>query len=137
MNGMQVLSRAISLAASGRISHPFIEHGAAIRPALVPLSLAKPDERAFRDHLLRRIAQPAGATQPQPVQTLPDVHLTWREAEVLDLLAEHLTNQEIAGMLVISFDTAKCHVRNVCRKLGVRTRREAVARGKLLGLIAK
>jgi ATP/maltotriose-dependent transcriptional regulator MalT len=51
--------------------------------------------------------------------------LTKRESEVFSLLAEGRTNKEIAKALFISEVTAKVHVRNVLRKLGVRNRTEA------------
>jgi DNA-binding NarL/FixJ family response regulator len=53
--------------------------------------------------------------------------LTAREAEVLALLAEGLTNAAIAERLVISRRTAEHHVANILRKLELRTRAEAVA----------
>ena len=51
--------------------------------------------------------------------------LTPRETEVLRLLAKGCTNREIAESLVIAEVTAKAHVRNILRKLGVRSRTEA------------
>lgn len=56
----------------------------------------------------------------------PEV-LTDREEQVLDLLAEHLTNQQIASRLSISVHTVKNHVHAVLSKLGVNSRAEAVA----------
>jgi LuxR family maltose regulon positive regulatory protein len=53
--------------------------------------------------------------------------LTPREQEVLDLIRNGLTNREIAHTLWIAESTAKVHVRNVFRKLGARSRTEAVA----------
>ena len=51
--------------------------------------------------------------------------LSPREAEVLGLVAEGLTNAEIASTLFLAVSTVKVHVRSVLRKLGLRTRTEA------------
>jgi two-component system, NarL family, response regulator DevR len=58
--------------------------------------------------------------------------LTAREREVIGLLAHGLTNREIGARMFVSESTAKFHVHNVMRKLGVRRRAEvAYAAGKL------
>jgi two-component system, NarL family, response regulator LiaR len=57
----------------------------------------------------------------------PDYGLTEREAEVLALMAEGLSNADIAARLVVSLATAKYHVRNILAKMGVSSRTEAVA----------
>ncbi len=54
--------------------------------------------------------------------------LSSREHEVLRLLAEGLTDREIAGALAISPRTVESHVSSVLRKLGVRNRAEAAQR---------
>jgi len=62
--------------------------------------------------------------------------LTRREAEILDLLAQGLSNKQIAAQLVISQNTVKNHVRNILEKLRLRSRAEAAAfavRTKLAG----
>ncbi len=57
--------------------------------------------------------------------------LTPREWQVLDLLRDGLTNEQIAERLGISYDTAKFHVSEILGKLGVESRQEAAAwRGK-------
>lgn len=61
--------------------------------------------------------------------------LTEREAEVLSLLAEGLTNAEIASQLEISSETVRTHVRKACTRLNTTTRTEAVASALRLGLI--
>ncbi len=53
--------------------------------------------------------------------------LTPREREVLALMAQGLTNPQIAERLVVSRATAKAHVSNVLSKLGAANRAEAVA----------
>jgi DNA-binding CsgD family transcriptional regulator len=54
--------------------------------------------------------------------------LTPREIEVLSAIGEGLTNNSIARRLDISLHTVKFHVESLFRKLGVRTRTEAVAK---------
>jgi NarL family two-component system response regulator LiaR len=53
--------------------------------------------------------------------------LTSREWEVLDLLCQDLSTDEIADRLVVSVETVRSHIKNVLRKLEVRSRREAVS----------
>ena len=54
--------------------------------------------------------------------------LTVRESEVLGLVAEGLSNPEIAGRLFVSLATVKTHINAIFAKLAVRTRAEAIAR---------
>jgi len=61
--------------------------------------------------------------------------LTERERDILTLVARGLSNEEIAGRLVISPFTAKTHVRNVLRKLDCRDRAGLVALAYESGLI--
>jgi len=60
--------------------------------------------------------------------------LTHREQEILGLIAAGLTNNEIAGQLVISPETVKKHTGSIFAKLGVSNRTEAVARARALDL---
>ncbi len=60
--------------------------------------------------------------------------LSEREHEVLALVAEGISNQEIAGRLFISLDTVKSHLKRLYGKLGVHSRTQAVARAKESGL---
>jgi DNA-binding NarL/FixJ family response regulator len=61
--------------------------------------------------------------------------LTPREADVLEMLAEGLSNKQIAGRLAISDHTAKFHVNSILGKLDAGTRTEAVAKGIRSGLL--
>jgi DNA-binding NarL/FixJ family response regulator len=58
---------------------------------------------------------------------MDDVGLTPREFEVLELIAQSLTNQQIADQLFIEVGTVKNHVHNILNKLNVTSRGEAAA----------
>jgi ATP/maltotriose-dependent transcriptional regulator MalT len=62
--------------------------------------------------------------------------LTDRELDVLRLLADGLSNRDIAERLVLSVGTVKVHTRNIYSKLGVGSRTQAIVRGRELGLLA-
>ncbi len=61
--------------------------------------------------------------------------LTEREREVLHLLSTGASNLEIARRLVVSLGTVKKHVSNLCGKLGVQSRTQAIARARALQLV--
>lgn len=61
--------------------------------------------------------------------------LSPREAEVLELITQGLSNQKIAGQLFISEETVKSHVRAILRKLGVQDRTQAVSVALREGLV--
>ena len=82
----------------------------------------------------RLIAEFAARRDPRaPPAALAE--LTERERDILTLVARGLSNEEIAGRLVISPFTAKTHVRNVLRKLDCRDRAGLVALAYESGLI--
>jgi LuxR family maltose regulon positive regulatory protein len=61
--------------------------------------------------------------------------LTAREREVLQLLVDGASNREIAHQLVLSVNTVKKHVYNICGKLGVKSRAQAIAQARTLDLL--
>jgi LuxR family maltose regulon positive regulatory protein len=69
-------------------------------------------------------------TRPQPLAE----SLTHRELDVLDLLAQRWSNKEIAAKLFIAVTTVKGHLQNICGKLNVSKRREAVEKAKKMGI---
>jgi DNA-binding NarL/FixJ family response regulator len=76
---------------------------------------------AVQHHVIAALTQPPESASPE----LPD-GLTPREAEVLALIAEGLTNTEIADRLVVSAATVKTHVNHIFAKTGARDRAAAV-----------
>ncbi len=67
----------------------------------------------------------------------PPIHLTPREIDVLQLVAEGLSNKEIAGILVISPRTVNYHLDNIYSKLGVNSRTEAAIYALRLGIVRR
>ena len=75
--------------------------------------------------LFSQIARDA-ITRGRP-ETLDSVRMTPREREVINLIAEGLSNKEIAGRLNLATHTVKSHVRNVMEKLTLHTRLQIAA----------
>lgn len=69
------------------------------------------------------------AVDPLPETEWPgkDIDLTEREAEVIGLIAQGYSNEEIARMCYLSINTVKTYIRSAYRKAGVNTRAQAVA----------
>jgi DNA-binding NarL/FixJ family response regulator len=86
---------------------------------------------AVQHHVIAALTGPPEPSSPE----LPD-GLTPREAEVLALIAEGLTNAEIADRLVVSAATVKTHVNHIFAKTGARDRAQAVVYAYEHGLAA-
>ena len=83
-------------------------------------------EAALDPSVQHHVVAALARSGPEPAAAeLPD-ELTPREAEVLGLIAEGLTNAEIAERLVVSAATVKTHVNHIFAKAGVRDRAQAV-----------
>jgi DNA-binding NarL/FixJ family response regulator len=92
------------------------------------LAAALNGEAAISRRLAMRLVEqmrqaPRGGSGLRPVKS----PLTPREWEVVDLLAQERTTDEIARTLVLSTETVRSHVKNILRKLDARSRQEAVA----------
>jgi DNA-binding NarL/FixJ family response regulator len=108
------------------------EVASAIRSVVTGQSLISP---SMASKLLTEFT--ALAKRADERQSMPSPRLTDRELEVLKLVAQGMSNREIAGELFISENTVKNHVRNILEKLHLHSRMEAVVyavREKLLDI---
>jgi DNA-binding NarL/FixJ family response regulator len=96
-----------------------------------------PDELLARVRtVLRRVGRPrANGNGKAAAAVVTDADLTPRELEVLQLLAEGLTQPQIARQLVISPRTVGTHIQNLLGKLDVHSRAQAVALAHRMGLV--
>ncbi len=103
------------------------------RPSTLAAALRAVDEglSTFDRALAPALLRPA---EP-PLPDGPREELTPREQEVLALLAQGLSNKDLAARLSISEHTAKFHVNAILAKLGVQRRIEAVVRAARLGMV--
>ena len=123
----------------GYVRH-FLDEGSGLVPLLKRSRERHPS--LYVDRLLeafgqadKRMRKQMGSASSPHHQTLIDP-LSTREQEVLELLAQGASNQEIADALVIAPNTVKRHVQVILEKLGVRNRTQAVVRAQQLDLLA-
>jgi LuxR family maltose regulon positive regulatory protein len=127
---LEALSRAVSLAQPGGFIRLFVDLGPGLARLLNGLDL---DAEGLR-YVGRILAAFRGDGQTQAGET-PDHSLTKRELEILELLANELSNKQISDRLCISPATVKRHTENIYHKLGVPDRRKAVAKAMGLAII--
>lgn len=138
----QVLLETVRLAAPERFIRPFLDYGNQLVPLLV-LALHTQNLTAESQGFIREILQWLGHNgnvsyllPEENLKTLATAaSITEREQDVLKLVSEGLSNQEIAAKLCISPGTVKTHLTNIYGKLGVNSRVQAVAEAQTLKLI--
>ena len=128
------LERSLDLAEPAGLRRLILEHGTLVGPLL-------------RRHARRGTAHPAivgetldsiehrRAERSSPVSLMLTEPLSEREQAILRYLPTMMSNQEIAGELFVSVNTVKTHLKAIYRKLDATGRREAVQRGRALGLM--
>ena len=124
------LDLAAALTALGRENHARREIEAALADFR---EMGAEGERLRGDALLRRLDDTAVKLPPRASET-PLSGLSPRELEVLVLVAQGLTNRDIAQRLVLSEHTVNRHVANILRKLGLPSRAAAASLAGRYGL---
>ncbi len=149
---VMTLERALALAEPEGYVRIFVDEGAPMRLLIADCRLqierrarSARDETSARllayvDRLLAAFPAPSIPALPQSetrhLQSKILVEpLSERELEVLRLVAEGASNQEIAQELVIAVSTVKTHVKNICGKLDARGRTQAITRARELRLL--
>jgi LuxR family maltose regulon positive regulatory protein len=130
------LERALVLAEPECYIHLFVDEGPPMR-ALLRLAHRRGIIPEYVATLLSAFEEQHTSnitySSPRPDSLLEP--LTGREREVLRLLLEGASNREIARHLVLSVNTVKRHVYNLCGKLGVQSRTQAIIRARDLHLL--
>jgi DNA-binding CsgD family transcriptional regulator len=85
--------------------------------------------------VVREVQVAAGEPFVADEKRRDDLGITRREIEILALVAQGMSNREIAGKLFVSENTVKTHCSRAFDKLGARRRTQAVQLGKELGLL--
>jgi LuxR family maltose regulon positive regulatory protein len=137
---LTALTEALRLGEPEGYIRSFVEEGEAMEALLSRLRkrCAKQGPTPYLDTLLTAFQQESkarhSAEKGAKAQPLPEP-LSERERQVLHLLTQGASNQEIAQQLVIAYDTVKRHVSHIFSKLGVTNRVQAVKQAHDLGLL--
>jgi LuxR family maltose regulon positive regulatory protein len=130
---LQLLGEVLELSHRGAFVRLFLDEGRPMQELLERVEAGR--LQAYAQRLQAAFAPqataPTHAGIPQPLVE----PLSEREREILQLVAQGLSNREICDRLVLALDTVKGHNRRIFDKLQVQRRTEAVARARELGLL--
>jgi len=135
---LATLEQAIFRAEPDGYVRIFVDEGVQMARLLYE-SVDQGESPAYANRLLAAfpLADPKPAASPEgavaPLGLLEP--LSEREIEVLQQIAQGLTNREIANRLYLSLHTVKAHTRNIFGKLGVHNRTRAVSQARALGIL--
>jgi LuxR family maltose regulon positive regulatory protein len=135
---MNRLEKALTLAEPGGFIRIFVDEGPPIASLLFE-ALHRGIKPEYVSRLLKafptEVPEQVAISLTQDSQSGLLEPLSERELDVLRLIAEGLTNSEIATRLVLSIHTIKTHTRNIYGKLDAHNRMEAVAKARALGVL--
>jgi LuxR family maltose regulon positive regulatory protein len=133
---LSALGRALSTAEPLGYVRTFVDEG----PPMARLLAEAADRGIVPDYARRLLAAFEDKAKDEPTASVRRPSsiiepLSGRELEVLHLIAEGLSNREIAERLFLALSTVKVHTRNIYGKLGVHSRTQAVTRAQELDLL--
>lgn len=131
---MDCLTESLQLAMPEGYISTFVDEGIALRDLLQTVKDRVAPELS---HYVEKVLVGFGSGEKPKRDTGTRSELSEREQEILSLVAEGLSNQQIAERLVISITTVKTHVGNIFNKLGVASRTQALARATEFGLLPR
>jgi LuxR family maltose regulon positive regulatory protein len=140
VRAMTKLEQALTLAEPEGFVRIFVDEG----PPMAQL-LHEALNQGIAPDYVRRLQAASSSQQPVQADTTSSQSdqselvepLSEREIEVLQLIAEGLTNQEIASRLFLSQNTIKVHTRNIYGKLNAHSRTQATLRSRELGILPR
>ncbi len=141
LESAESLTRALTLGAQGGYLRIFADEGPKLLNLLEQYRPQLHDPRTYIDQILGILHQENTRHAPRATHTAPPapadniVPLTRRELDILTLLAEGKSNQEIAAERVLTLNTVKKHVANILSKLNVANRTQAVMLARKSGWI--
>ncbi|AFH60721.1 LuxR C-terminal-related transcriptional regulator [Paenibacillus caseinilyticus] len=135
---LRLLAEVLTAAVPAGFIRLFVDEGAPVQ-RLLSKAAAQGVLPAYTGRLLEAFQPEERGERTAPAPLHPDERLieplSERELEVLQLIAQGLSNQEIGERLFLALSTVKGHNRHIFDKLGVQRRTEAVARARRLGLV--
>jgi LuxR family maltose regulon positive regulatory protein len=144
LQAVATLEQALTLAEPEGYVRMFVEEGKPMQLLMADLRMRIADAglRSYAERLLAAFSSAASADGAAPDRSeirIPKSNmiepLSERELEVLRLIADGLSNREIAERLVVGTGTVKTHINNIYRKLDVKSRTQAIHRARELGVL--
>lgn len=147
-HAIEVYSGALAVLFTGlgvwlalKLAKPGVRTVVVVQPAALPAERSAEEEEVVLP--AREVAAPAAGEvsgEEMPKEEIDEkevarLGLSGREQEVLQLMAEGLSNQEIADRIFVSLNTVKTHCSRIFEKLDVKRRTQAVEKSKRLRLI--
>jgi LuxR family maltose regulon positive regulatory protein len=137
-NAKEHFFKAVNLAEANGYFRIFIDEGEALHDFLNEIQKDHTYKRSaskikYSALYLKKIINAIKQESNQNKVSISD--LSNRELDVLKLVAENLSNQEISDKLYVSLNTVKTHIKNILLKLDVDSRSKAVTKAKDLGVL--